>query len=375
MTKGATRRTSVAALAVIAMLAAACGGETSTTTSGEVVATTDPGGGATTSTAARQNTTTTNDATGEGCQPVTLQFSTPAPPANVDAQAAHKASEVLAEKTDGQFVLEVFDSASLFDQTSEYPALESGDLAMAYETSHFIADRVPAATILTIPYLIHSVDHLYAVIQSEVGQDIFAAALEEAGVRPLTAIANGQRNLMLTDAVDQVNTPEDMAGVRLRMANAPAWIMMGESLGANPTPIAFNEVYLALETGAIDAQDNALSTAVNARFHEVSDQVALTGHFYNSIWPAINEEIYQSLCPEFQQALQEAWIEARDFGTEINDEQEAAAITTLQEAGLSVYEPDVEAFREHVLAFYLENPDITSTFVEGHLDTIEELAP
>jgi tripartite ATP-independent transporter DctP family solute receptor len=293
----------------------------------------------------------------------------------VDAQAAHKASELVDQKTGGQLKLEVFDNGSLFDQTSEYPALERGDLAMAYETAHFIADRVPEATLLTIPFLIQNVDHLYAVIDSKVGQDVFAAALEQAGVRPLTAIANGERNLMLRDSVGRVETPADMNGVRLRMANAPAWVQMGESLGANPTPLAFGEIYLALQTGVIDGQDNALSTAINANFHEVSDQVVLTRHYYNSIWPAVNERIYQSLCPEFQQALQEAWIEARDFGTQINAEQEAAAVDTLIEAGLDVYEPDVQAFRDHARDFYFDNPAVTDTFVEGHVELIEDLAP
>ena len=362
------------ALMAFVLLVSACGGSEGSSTTTRAIDTSTTLEAVTTTSGGSVDTTTTA-AEGGDCEAVTIQFSTPAPPANVDTIAAHKASEILAEKTGGDFVLEVFDSASLFDQTSEYPALQSGDLAMAYETSHFISDSVPSATILTIPYLIHSVDHLYAVIDSEVGQDIFAAALEQAGVRPLTAIANGQRNLMLTDAVGKVETPEDMSGVRLRMANAPAWIMMGESLGADPTPLAFNEVYLALQTGTIDGQDNALSTAINAKFQEVSDQVVLTGHFYNSIWPAINEEIYQSLCPRFQQALQDSWIEARDFVKPINEEQESMAVDTLIAAGLDVYEPDIEAFRDHVLNFYLENPTITDTFTEGHLDIVQQLVP
>ncbi len=313
-------------------------------------------------------------ATAVAQEPVTLQFSTQSVPDDHHTKAAYEFERLVEEASDGSIQVEVFDSGSLFDQNAEQTALLRGDIAMAYTSSQWLSERVPAASIVGVPYMITDVDHLYAVMDSQVGQDIFAAAVEEAGVRPLTSLYLGTRQLNLTDKVGKVMTPADLEGVKLRVPDSPSWIAMGEALGANPTPVAFGELYLALQTGTVDGQDNPLPTDYNAKFYEVTDQIVLTGHLVNDVWPTINEEIWQSLSEEQQAMITEAWLGARDYATDIALQSEAELVSFFEGEGLDVYEPDREAFRTHVLEQLLGNEELTSTFMEGHQEIIDELA-
>ena len=313
-------------------------------------------------------------ATAVAQEPVTLQFSTQSVPDDHHTKAIYKFKELVEAASDGSIEVEVFDSGSLFDQNAEQTALLRGDIAMAYTSSQWLSERVPADSIVGVPYMITDVDHLYAVMDSQVGQDIFAAAVEEAGVRPLTSLYLGTRQLNLTDKVGKVMTPADMEGVKLRVPDSPSWIAMGEALGANPTPVAFGELYLALQTGTVDGQDNPLPTDFNAKFYEVTDQIVLTGHLVNDVWPTVNEEIWQSLSEEQQAIVTEAWLGARDYATDIALQSEAELVSFFEGEGLDVYEPDRDAFRTHVLEELLGNEELTSTFLEGHYDIIQELA-
>ncbi|MEA2025353.1 MAG: sialic acid TRAP transporter substrate-binding protein SiaP [Chloroflexota bacterium] len=307
-------------------------------------------------------------------EPVVLQFSTQSVPDDHHTKAIYKFEELVEASSDGSIAVEVFDSGSLFDQNAEQTALLRGDIAMAYTSSQWLSERVPAASIVGVPYMISDVDHLYAVMDGQVGQDIFAAAVDEAGVRPLTSIYLGTRQLNLTDKVGKVMTPADLDGVKLRVPDSPSWIAMGEALGANPTPVAFGELYLALQTGTVDGQDNPLPTNFNAKFYEVTDQIVLTGHLVNDVWPTINEEVWQSLSEDQQNLVTEAWLGARDYATDIALQAEADLVSFFEGEGLEVYEPDRDAFRTHVLDELLGNEELTSTFTEGHYDIIQELA-
>jgi len=317
--------------------------------------------------------TATPIATAVAQEPVVLRFSTQSVPDDHHTKAIYKFEELVEASSDGSIEVEVFDSGSLFDQNAEQTALLRGDIAMAYTSSQWLSERVPAASIVGVPYMISDVDHLYAVMDGQVGQDIFAAAVTEAGVRPLTSLYLGTRQLNLKD-VGTIMTPADLEGVKLRVPDSPSWIAMGEALGANPTPIAFGELYLALQTGTVDGQDNPLPTNFNAKFYEVTDQIVLTSHLVNDVWPTVNEEVWQSLSEDQQNLVTDAWLEARDYATDIALQAEADLVSFFEGEGLEVYEPDRDAFRTHVLDELLSNEELTSTFTEGHFDIIEELA-
>ena len=310
-----------------------------------------------------------NSASGD----VKLRFSTSSTPAQHHTKAAQRFAELVDEYSSGSVKVQVFDSGSLYDQMSEQTALLRGSLDMAYSAPNWVAERVPEASIVSVPYLIDDLDHLYAVMDGEVGQQIYDATIEKAKIRPLTSLYLGTRQLNLVKKVDKVMKPADLKGVKLRVPDAPSWIKMGRAMGANPTPVAFNELYLALQTGTVEGQENPLPTTIDAKFQEVTSQVSLTGHLVDFVMPTINEEVWNGLSVEQQEAIQKAWDEARDYGTDLIVKQESEAIQNLKKDGLDVYEPDREAFRDEVLPKYLDDSKLTSHWSDGALDTIEKL--
>lgn len=359
----------LAALGVLALLLAACGED------GESVddADTDEASAEDVDT----EEATEEEAEGEEAaagETVTLDFSTQSVPDDHHTRAIYEFADLVEEATDGRLTITVHDSGSLMDQNTEQDAIQRGDVDMVYTSPQWLEGQVPEVGIVGVPYLIEDVDHLYAVHDSDVGQELYDLVVQEVGIRPLTSMYLGARHLNLTDSVDRVETPADLAGVNLRVPDADAWIEMGEALGANPTPVAFGELYLALETGTVDGQDNPLSTTMNAAFYEVTSQVALSNHLINDVWPTINEDVWQSLDEELQQAIVDAWAEARTFGTDIALDTEAEAVAFFESEGLEVYEPDVDAFREHVLDIYLSDDARVSQWIDGMADRIQELA-
>lgn len=282
-------------------------------------------------------------------------------------------AELVEQRTGGRVTAEVHHSGSLMDQTTEQNAIQRGNVDIVYSSSQWLEELVPEVGVVGVPYLIQDVDHLYAVHDGEIGALLYEIVVEKLGIRPLTSLYLGTRHLNLT-SVGRIETPEDLAGVNLRVPNAQAWIDIGKALGANPTPVAFGELYLALQTGTVDGQDNPLPTTLNAAFYEVTDQIVLTGHLVNDLWPTINEELWQSMDSEAQDAIRESWLEARQFATEIALRKEAAAVAIIEEAGLEVYEPDIEAFREHVLSIYLEDEARSGQWLVGMVEAIQGLA-
>ena len=169
-----------------------------------------------------------------------------------------------------------------------------------------------------------------------------------------------------------MQTPADLSGVNLRMPGSDAWQFLGRALGANPTPMAFTEVYTALQTGAVDGQDNPLPTVVDAKFYEVTKQIALTSHLVDWNFIALSAETFNNLTPEQQTQITEAAVAAADSGRAAQLAKEDELVSFLKEQGLDVYEPDVAAFREAVQKAYLES-DMAASWPDGVLDAVNAL--
>jgi TRAP-type C4-dicarboxylate transport system substrate-binding protein len=169
-----------------------------------------------------------------------------------------------------------------------------------------------------------------------------------------------------------VSTPADLAGVNIRMPGTEAWQFLGKALGASPTPMAFAEVYTALQTGAVDGQDNPLPTVVDAKFYEVTSQIILTSHLVDLNYIAISAEVFNNMTAEQQAATQAAADDAAEFGRQNQLQKEAELVSFLEEKGLDVYEPDLAAFRNQVQSMYLES-ELAEDWPEGVLDSINAL--
>ena len=155
------------------------------------------------------------------------------------------------------FEFQPYWSNTLFKQGTELVALQRGNLDMANLAPQDISKQLPAWSLLTSAYLFRDAEHMKKTFKSEVGQDFVKMARDQLGIEVITPVYFGSRHVNLKPD-RMIRTPADLAGIKLRMPPGEFWQFLGESIGVNPTPVAFTEVYTALQTGAIDGQDNPL---------------------------------------------------------------------------------------------------------------------
>lgn len=288
-----------------------------------------------------------------------------------------KAWEVFAEEVEaalpGRFDFEFYPAGSLYRQGDQVPAMARGNLEAGHMSTNLIAEQIPSASVLTAGYMIRDPAHLCAFWTSEIAEPIIEQVADEMGIRILSAGYLGTRHVSLRRA-REVNTPDDLEGVRLRMPNTESWLFLGSALGANPTPLAFGELYLALRTGTVDGQDNPIPTLVSNNFHEVQEQVVLTSHLVGEILFAVSEEFWQSLEPSEQDVIYNAAQTGADFNTAGRIEQERELVSFLEENGMQITQPDVEAFRTRVQSAYFDS-EFSQTWEPGIVQAINALQP
>lgn len=270
-----------------------------------------------------------------------------------------------------EFDFKSYHGATLFKQGTELTAMQRGNLDMANLAVFDFYNQVPQTAILGTAYLYRDYAHMRAVTGSDVLSDIWKQIEEKAGVKVLSNPYIGTRHLNLKGD-KKIMVPADLAGVKLRMPGGEGWQFVGEALGANPTPMAFTEVYTGLQTGAIDAQDNPLPADKAMKFYEVTDQIVLTGHLIANNQHAISMTKWNSLTPAQQAKVQECSL---NFQAKLDEEilrQEAELVEFFKGEGLDVYTPDKEAFRNHVLEKYKASK-FSADWPEGLLEKINAL--
>ena len=194
---------------------------------------------------------------------------------------------------------------------------------------------------------------------------------DKLGVKLLSVMYLGRRQLNLrTDK--QINTPADLAGLKLRMPGSEAWLFLGRALGANPVPMAFTEVYTGLQTGAIDAQDNPLPTVRDAKFFEVTKQVVLTSHLVDLNYLTLSKRVWDRMTPAQQATVQKAANDAAESGRQKQLALEGELEAFFKEKGLKVYTPNLDAFRKQVQEAYLKS-DLAKNWEKGALEKINAL--
>lgn len=261
--------------------------------------------------------------------------------------------------------------STLFKQGTELEAIARGNLEMSKASAQELAEIIPEFSIFTAGYVHRDAAHQVAVFKSPM-MDWYKKKTEEVlGVKLLTVLYLGRRQVNLrTD--QKVMTPDDLKGVNLRMPGTDAWQFLGKALGASPTPLAFAEVYTALQTGAVDGQDNPLPTVVDKKFYEVTKQIVLTSHLVDLNYIAISKKFWDKLTPAQQAQMQKAADQAAEKSRNVNLDKEANLVSFLKGKGLKIYEPNLDAFRKRVQGMYLKS-DFAKTWRSGDIDKINAL--
>ncbi len=259
--------------------------------------------------------------------------------------------DTVEELSGGEIEIELHTDAVLFTQEEEVVAVAGGDADMSLISASWLTTGSPWVGMFTAGYVFKSYDHMTGVYNGEIGKDVFERLAQEQGIRPLSAWYLGSRQISLTED-KEIKTPEDLKGITLRMPNSEAWLLLGRALGANPTPISFSELYLALQTGVVDGQDNPLPTVESAKFYEVQKSITITNHLVVSIWPCINEDTWNGLSDAHKEIILKGVEAGRQFCDETNLDRESKLVEFFKEKGLKVYNADLDAFANHVLDVY-----------------------
>ena len=291
-------------------------------------------------------------ATVAGAQaPITLRMSTPATPTD---QRSLALAEIFAPAVKDFATYQPHYNSTLFKQGTELEAIARGNLEMSITSAQELATIFPQWSIFTAGYLLRDADHQKKVFASPIMDELKKPVEDRLGVKLLSVMYLGRRQLNLRTE-KEIRRPEDLAGLKLRMPNSEAWLFLGTALGANPLPVAFTEIYTALQTGAVDGQDNPLPTNRDSKFYEVTKQIVLTSHLVDQNYVAFSKKVWDRLTPAQRATVQKAADDASELGRQRQLKLEEELEAFFKERGLKVYAPDLDAFRARVQKAYLES--------------------
>jgi TRAP-type transport system periplasmic protein len=278
-----------------------------------------------------------------------LRFSSAFTEQDLRAEAYKKFAAAIKDGFD----FEPYWGNTLFKQGTELIALQRDNLDLCNLAPADISKQIPAWSLLTSAYLFRDTDHLKKTFKSDVGQEFIKLAKDRLGIQVITPVYFGSRNVNLKPT-KEIKTPADMAGIKLRMPPGEFWQFLGESLGANPTPVAYAELYTALQTGTVDGQDNPLVASKLMKFDEVTSQFVLTKHVIGYDVMTIRSKIWDAMSPAEQEKFRAAAEKAMDENTARFNAQETEVIDYFKKEGKRVYEPDQDAFRAYAQKKYLD---------------------
>jgi TRAP-type transport system periplasmic protein len=234
----------------------------------------------------------------------------------------------------------VFGSSQLGTDEELMQKLRLGTVDLALPST-VMSSAVDAFGVFEMPYLVKNRDHMKR-IEEEIFWPTLAPAAEEQGYKILAVWENGFRHI--TNNVRPIETPEDLQGIKLRVPSGKWRVKMFQAYNANPTPMAFSEVFTALQTGVIDGQENPFAQIWSAKFQEVQNYLSLTGHVYTPAYVTAGKQKFESLPAEVQQVLEETAKETQDFVYETAAMLDENLLIKLKEGGIQVNQADKDAF-------------------------------
>lgn len=247
--------------------------------------------------------------------------------------------ELVEAGSNGEIDVQIFPSSQMGPDREMIEGVQTGVLEMAIPPSSFFAGWDPAFAVIELPYMYASKDIAFDVLESEAG-DGMIERIENQGLVGLGWLELGVRNV--TNNVRPISTPADLEGVKLRTMKVPAHVATFETLGANPTPMNFGEVYSALQQGVIDGQENPLAIITSQRFYEVQKYLSTTGHVFAVYMPVISKPFFDSLSAEHQDLIRTSMAAARTHQAELVAAEDAAQLEEIRSAGVEVLELSAE---------------------------------
>lgn len=272
----------------------------------------------------------------------TLKLGHVANEAHVWHQAFAHFADTVNEKSNGRLNIDIYPNSQLGAERDVISGIQLGtvDMTMSGET---LQNWAPKAALLAVPYAIRDSEHMAKVANGEIGHEIEKQITERTGLVPITWFERGARNLTSNKPV---TTPADLKGMTLRVPNVPIFVSTWSALGAKPTPMAFSEVFTALQQGTVHGQENPLSLIQSASFFEVQKYVNKTEHVRSWIYVLIGKRQLEKLPQDLQTILLDSAKEMHAYEHKLAVEAEAKLIDELKAEGMQFHDVDQEKFRE-----------------------------
>jgi len=248
---------------------------------------------------------------------------------------AAKFAELVAAKSSGRLKVNVFPGGTLGGDAANVSALQGGTIEFVMLNSGILASQVKDFEVFDFPFMFANGKEADAVVDGPFGQKLHAKLLDK-GIVGLAYTELGFRNI--TNSKKAINTVDDLAGLKLRVIPNAINIDWVKAVGANPTPLAFPEVYAALEQKAIDGQENPLNVILANKFAEVQKHLAITNHQYNPQSIIFSKKVWDTLSPADRKVLQDAAHEAAKFQRQVSRDASASTLDALKKAGMQVTE-------------------------------------
>jgi tripartite ATP-independent transporter DctP family solute receptor len=256
------------------------------------------------------------------------------------------AAEEIKKRSNGKFDIQVFPASSLGKETDINQGLTLGTVDMIISGPSFAARTYPRFGIAYYPFIFRDGDHLLAYSKSPVFQEMVSEFRAKTGIQVTAYTYYGARH---TTAQKAFTNCEGMKGLKIRVPDVPAYRATPESCGANPTPIAFAEVYLALQNGTVEAQENPLTTIEAKKFFEVQKAIMLTGHIVDGLTTQIAPHIWSKLSDAEKAMFTEVTQQAAVRATAQIKKREAELVDEFKKKGLQIVSVDRKSFQDAVL--------------------------
>lgn len=262
--------------------------------------------------------------------------------------------ETVEKKTNGQVEVQIYANSALGSLRVTFESMQLGNLEAMMSDAVTPANVAPVYAVPELPYIFKDLDHVHKVLDGPIGKQIYDALLQKAGVRTLVVYDTTFRKIF---SKRPINSIADMKGMKVRVPEAQNYLRAMQLVGANPTPVAWGELYTALQTGVVEGFENKAEAAFNAKLHEQTKYAAYTGHIFCINPLLVSDKWFKSLPADTQKIVQDAASESLSWQRGYAPTSEKEYEQKMKDAGVTWTSPDVAPFRQAMEPFFKEYGD------------------
>jgi TRAP-type transport system periplasmic protein len=281
-------------------------------------------------------------------------------------RAIERFANRVAERTGENFQIQTFPSEQAGNERQMLDAIVLGNLDICKTSTGIISAMVPEFGVLDLPYVFRDLNHMMAVINGKVGQEL-AAKAEARGIKILFWMEQGTRSFYTTGK--PVRTPADLKGMKIRTIQSPVMVDTINALGATATPMGFGELYLALKSGVVDGAENAPDAIWYAKHHEAAKYFTVTNHFRTPVAVVMNKAKFDALPADYKEIVMQTARETQDWSGTLYSQVSDALMSSLQKGGMTIVNVDEALFRKAVEPVYAKHGERFASLLQEIRDT------